>query len=39
MIIKDPENVVKCKYHDLEEVQPMNIPNKNSCLSIFQINI
>ena len=35
---KDPENVVKCKYYDLEEVQSMKIPNKNSCLSLFHIN-
>ena len=35
---KDPENVVRCKYYDLEEVQSMKIPNKNSCLSLFHIN-
>ena len=35
---KDPENVVRCKYYDLEEVQSMKIPNKNSCFSQFHIN-
>ena len=35
---KDPGNVVRCKYYDLEEVQSMKIPNKNSCLSLFHIN-
>ena len=34
---KDPENVVRCKYYDLEEVQSMKIPNKNSCFSQFHI--
>ena len=35
---KDPESVVRCKYYDLEEVQSMKIPNKNSCFSPFHIN-
>ena len=35
---KDPENVVRCKYYDLEEVQSIKIPNKNSCLFLFHIN-
>ena len=35
---RDPENFVRCKYYDLEEVQSMKIPNKNSCLSLFHIN-
>ena len=35
---KEPENVVRCKYYDLEKVQLMKIPNKNSCLSLFHIN-
>ena len=35
---KYPENVIRCKYHDLEEVQSMKIHNKNSCLSLFNIN-
>ena len=30
------ENVVRYKYHDLEEVQSMKIPK--SCFSLFQIN-
>ena len=32
---KDPESVVRCKYYDLEEVQSMNIRNRNNCLSLF----
>ena len=36
---KDPENVVKCKYCNLEEVQTIAIPNKKSSLSLFHINI
>ena len=35
---KDPENVVRCKYYDLEEVKSMKVPNKNSCLSLSHIN-
>ena len=35
---KDPENVVRCKYFDLQEIQSMKIPYKNSCLSLFHIN-
>ena len=35
---KDPENVVKCKYYNLEEVQTMKIPNKKSSPSLFHIN-
>ena len=35
---KDPKNVVRCKYHDLEDIQSMKIPNKNSCPSLFHIN-
>ena len=34
---KDPENIVRCKYYDLKELQSMKIPNKNSCLSLFHI--
>ena len=26
---RDPDNVVRCKYYDLEEFQSMKIPNKN----------
>ena len=35
---KDPENVARSKYYDLEEVQSIKIPIKNSCLSLFHIN-
>ena len=35
---KDPENVVNCKYYNLEEVQTMKIPNKKRSLSLFHIN-
>ena len=35
---KDPENVVNCKYYNLEEVQTMKITNKKNCLSLFHIN-
>ena len=35
---KDPGNVVKCKYYNLEEVQTMKIPNKKSYFSLFHIN-
>ena len=35
---KDPENVVRCKFYDLKEVQSMKIPNEDSCLSAFDIN-
>ena len=35
---KDLENVARCKYYDLEEVQSMKFHNKNSCPSLFHIN-
>ena len=35
---KDPENVLKCKYYNLEEVQTINISYKKSSLSLFHIN-
>ena len=35
---KDPENVVNCKYYNLEEVQTIKIPNKKNSLSLFHIN-
>ena len=35
---KNPENVAKCKYYDLEEVQSMKIPG-NNFLFLSQINI
>ena len=33
---KDPENGIRCKYYDLEEIQSMKILNKNSYLSLRQ---
>ena len=36
--LKDPENVVNSRYYDIKELQTMNIPNKNNCLSMFHIN-
>ena len=36
--LKGLENVVKCKYYNLEEVQTMKIPNRKSYLSLFHIN-
>ena len=35
---RDTENVVRCKYFDVEEVQSTKIPNKNSFLSLFHTN-
>ena len=35
---KDSENIVSCKYYNLEEVQTMKIPNKKNSLSLFHIN-
>ena len=35
---KDPDNVVKCIYYDIEEIQTLNIPNKSKSLSMFHIN-
>ena len=35
---KDPDNVVKCRYYDIEEIQTLNIPNKSKSLSMFHIN-
>ena len=35
---KDLENVIKCKYYNIEEVQTMKIPNKKNYLSLFHIN-
>ena len=35
---KNPENVVKCKYCNLEEIHTMKIPNKKSDLSLFHIS-
>ena len=35
---RDTENVVRCKYFDVEEVQSTKIPNKNSFISLFHTN-
>ena len=35
---KDPDNVVKCRYYDIEEFQTLQIPNKSKSLSTFHIN-
>ena len=34
---KVPENVVTCKYYNLEKIQIIKIPNKKSSLSLFHI--
>ena len=34
---KDSENIVSCKYYNLEEFQTMKIPNKKNFLSLFPI--
>ena len=36
---KDPENVVKLIYHNLEELQTMKISDKESALSLFHIKL
>ena len=35
---KDPDNAVKCRYYDIEEIQTLKIPNKSKSLSMFHIN-
>ena len=35
---RDLNNVAKCKYYDIEEIQILNIPNKSKSLSMFHIN-
>ena len=35
---RNPDNVVKCRYYDIEEIQALNIPNKSKSLSMFHIN-
>ena len=35
---KDSDNVVKCRYYDIEEIQTLKIPNKSKSLSMFHIN-
>ena len=39
MTSKTTENVVKCKYYNLEEIQTIKILNKKSPHSLFHINI
>ena len=34
---KDPDNVVKCRYYDIE-IQTLKIPNKSKSLFMFHIN-
>ena len=34
----DPENVIKSKYYDIDELQQLKIPNKEKSLSFFHIN-
>ena len=35
---KDPDNAVKFRYYDIEEIQSLKIPNKSKSLSMFHIN-
>ena len=35
---RDPDNVVECRYYDLEEILTLNIPNKSKSLAMFHIN-
>ena len=35
---RDPDNVVKCRYYDIDEIQTLDIPNKSKSLSMFHIN-
>ena len=35
---KDPDNAVKCRSYDIEEIQTLKIPNKSKSLSMFHIN-
>ena len=35
---RDPDNIVKCRYYDTEEIQTSNIQNKTKSLSMFHIN-
>ena len=34
----DPENVIKSKYYDIDELQQLKIPNMEKPLSLFHIN-
>ena len=35
---KDPDNAVKCRHYDIEEIQTIKIPNKSKSLSMIHIN-
>ena len=35
---KDSDNVVKCRYYYIEEIQTSNIPDKSKSLSMFHMN-
>ena len=35
---KVPDNAVKCRYYDIEEIQSLKILNKSNSLSMFHIN-
>ena len=35
---RDPDNAVKCRYYDIEEIQTLNIPNKSKSLFMFHIS-
>ena len=35
---RDPDNIVKCRYYDIKEIQTLSIPNKSKSLSMFHIN-
>ena len=35
---RDPDNVVKCRFYDIEKIQTLNVPNKSKSLSIIHIN-
>ena len=34
----DPDNVVKCRYYDIEDIQTLKIKSKSKSLSMFHIN-
>ena len=35
---KDTENIINCKYYDIEEIQSLNNLNHKDALSLFHIN-
>ena len=35
---RDPHDVAKCRYYDMEEIQTLNIPSKSNSLSMFHMN-